>query len=159
MSEKEYVIMLRESLEKKKEILLLIQRKNARQRAILLDEQSTPDELEENFNEKGKLVDQIVELDDGFGVLFERVRVAIDKDRASYADEIRRMQELITEITDLSNQVQAEEQRNRTLASNRFASVRQKVKKVRNSQRAVNTYYNNMMKRNNIDPQFMDHKE
>ena len=159
MPEKDYVIMLRESLEKKVELLTLIQKKNARQKEILLDELSTPDELDDNFAEKGKLVDQIVALDDGFEVLYEKVKDALDKDRAAYAEEIRKMQELIPQINDLSNQVQAEEQRNRNLASNRFTSIKQRVQKVRTSQRAANVYYQNMMKRNNIDPQFMDHKE
>ena len=159
MPEKDYVIMLRESLEKKVELLTLIQKKNARQKEILLDELSTPDELDDNFAEKGKLVDQIVALDDGFEVLYEKVKDALDKDRAAYAEEIRKMQELIPQINDLSNQVQAEEQRNRNLASNRFTSIKQRVQKVRTGQRAANVYYQNMMKRNNIDPQFMDHKE
>ncbi len=159
MDKKDYVIMLRESLEKKIDILKMIRQKNARQREILLDELSTPDELDDNFEEKGKLVDQIVALDDGFETLYEKVREAVESDRAAYADEIKKMQGLIPQINDLSNEIQAEEQRNRNLASKRFSSIKQRVQKVRTGQRAANIYYQNMMKRNNIDPQFMDHKE
>ncbi|MBQ7677824.1 MAG: flagellar protein FliT, partial [Lachnospiraceae bacterium] len=135
------------------------QKKNARQREFFLNEASTPEELDDICDEKGRLIDQIVALDDGFTVLYEKVKDAIDQDRAAYADEIRRMQQLIPEITDISNEILVEEQRNRTLASERFSSVKKQVQKVRTSQRAASTYYRNMMKRDYIDPQFLDHKE
>ena len=153
------VVMMRESLEKKKELLLLIQKKNARQREFFLNEASTPEELDDICDEKGRLIDQVVALDEGFEALYNKVKDEIDRNRPAYADEIQRMQDMIREITDLSNQIQTEEQRNQTLANARFSSVKKRVQKVRTNQRAANVYYQNMMKRNHIDPQFMDRKE
>jgi hypothetical protein len=69
------------------------------------------------------------------------------------------MQMLIEEITDLSQTIQAQEQRNRDLAEKRFSTITGKVKEVRKSQQAVNTYYKTMMDRAVVDPQFMDNRK
>lgn len=159
MAETDYVKMLRESLEKKAEVLQRIQEENVRQSDILTDPNSTPDELDANMNEKDRLVSRILQLDDGFEQLFERVKDSLDADRSLYADEIRRMQDLIRKITDLSAEVQAQEQKNKKLAQAKFSSVRQQVQKVRKSQKAVSSYYRNMMKTTYEEPQFLDNKK
>ena len=159
MAETDYVKMLRESLEKKAEVLQRIQEENVRQSDILTDPNSTPDELDANMNEKDRLVSRILQLDDGFEQLFERVKDSLDADRSLYADEIRRMQDLIRKITGLSAEVQAQEQKNKKLAQAKFSSVRQQVQKVRKSQKAVSSYYRNMMKTTYEEPQFLDNKK
>ena len=70
MENMDYVIMLRESLEKKADILRVLLIRNKEQTAILQDPNSTPDDLEKNMNMKSELIDRIVMLDDGFEQLF-----------------------------------------------------------------------------------------
>ena len=108
---------------------------------------------------KANLVDQLNLLDSGFEKLFNRVRDALNNNRDLYTSEIRRMQELIKDITALLNTVQTQEVRNREEVTRKFASVREQVKGVRNSQKVVNQYYQNMMKRGNVAPQFFDNKK
>ena len=92
MENMDYVVMLRESLEKKADVLRVLLIRNKEQEAILKDPNSTPDDLEKNMNMKSELIDRIVMLDDGFEQLFNRVKHILDEDRATYADEIRLMQ-------------------------------------------------------------------
>ena len=73
-------------------------------------------------------------------------------------DEIAKMQNLISELTALSATVQAEELRNKDLATAKFAQVRAQAKKVNSLQGAVNSYNQNMGKLNVVDPQFLDKK-
>ena len=159
MPAEDYVSILKESLEKKVEILKEIRVKNAEQGRILTDPNADPDDFSENIEAKGALVDEIIKLDDGFEIVFEKVSEELQENRQSYRDEIVRMKELITEITDLTAEVEREEQQNKGLAEKKFADVRAQVKKVRKSQTAVTNYYHNMMKTNYDDPQFMDRKK
>ena len=159
MAASDYVVMLRESLQKKVTLLRDIMIRNDEQRDILSDEGSTPDEFQANIDAKDELVQQIVALDEGFESIFKKVERELSVNRERYADEIRRMQELIREITDLSERVRTQEAHNADLARARFSSIKSQVKKVRQSQKAVNNYYRNMMRSSYYDPQFYDSKK
>ena len=154
--EENYIIILRESLEKKVRILKDIIRRNEEQKSILEDNNAAADEFEKNVDEKDQLVQQIVALDDGFEELFKKVEKEITENREKYASEIKRMQDLIREITDLSSKVQAQEKVNYDLAKLKFAGIRKQVKKVRQSQKAVSSYYKSMGRGTYYDPQFFD---
>ena len=41
----------------------------------------------------------------------------------------------------------------------KFASVKKQVKEIRSSQKVVNQYYKNMMKKGYVEPQFLDNKK
>ena len=159
MPAEDYVSILKESLEKKVSVLEQIRALNEKQAAIFRDPNATPDDLSQNLNDKGALVDEITSLDDGFETVFERVSEELNENRAAYRDDIIAMKELITKITDLTAEVEREEQANKALAERKFADVRQQVQKVRKSQKAVSNYYHSMMKTTYEDPQFMDKKK
>jgi len=159
VASEDYVVMMRESLEKKVSILEQIQVKNTQQANIFGDPNATPDELEENMEQKGNLVDQLVRLDNGFEQLFKKVEKELTENRARYRDEIIEMKRLIARITDLSVAIQKQEQVNHNMAVEKFSSIRNQIQKVRKSQKAVNTYYKNMMKRTYFDAQFLDNKK
>lgn len=158
MQEKEYIAVLIQSLEKKRELLDQIIAKNKEQKNLFLDEESDPDRLEENMQEKSVLIDQLNELDEGFQQIYDRVKSTLQKDKESYKEEIRTMQALITEITEKSTSIQAQEQRNRVLAEKRFASVKKGIRKARSSNQAASKYYKSMANLNVVDSQFMDKK-
>ena len=159
LADSDYIRILKESLEKKVDVLERIIEKNAEQKDILSDQNSSPDELQNNLDEKGALIDEIDELDKGFEVVFEKVSKELQENRSAYRDEILEMQRLIRKITDLASEVEIEERENKLLAEQKFSYVRTQVQKVRKSQKAVSNYYHNMMKTNYEDPQFMDWKK
>ncbi|WP_075721668.1 flagellar export chaperone FlgN [Roseburia sp. 499] len=159
MQDKEYIAILQQSLEKKNRILDLIVEKNKEQRILFTDETLPPERLEENIKEKGDLVDQLNQLDDGFEQVYNRVREILNKEKEAYRDEIKKMQELIREITDKSATIQAQEQRNKELAAQKFASVKKEIRKARTSTKAASQYYKSMAKTNVVDSQFLDKKK
>ena len=160
MDNRDYVIMLRESLEKKADILRVLLIRNKEQEAILKDPNSTPDDLEKNMNMKAELIDRIVMLDDGFQQLFNRVKKILDEDRATYADEIRLMQDLIKRVTDLTADVEATEYRNKEYAKTRFANVKKEAREIKKSGDVVSSYYKHMMSpQTTADPAFLDKKK
>ncbi|MBR5636110.1 MAG: flagellar protein FliT [Pseudobutyrivibrio sp.] len=160
MENMDYVVMLRESLEKKADILNVLLIRNREQAAILQDPNTSPDDLEKNMKMKEELIDRIIMLDDGFEQLFNRVKEILDADRDTYADEIRLMQDLIRRITELTADVEATEYKNKEYAKTRFSNIKKEVREVKKSGDVVSSYYKNMMAHNKVDdPAFMDKKK
>ena len=159
MSE-DYIRVLKESLEKKVDILNSIVVRNEQQKQLFESDTTTPDELESNIEAKGRLVDQIVALDDGFEQLFKRVEKELSDHREEYKEEIRQMQDLIRRVTELSAKVESQEQRNRNLASSFFAGKKKTVKHVSKGTQAVSRYYQSMMRFGGAaNSRFMDTSE
>ncbi|MBQ6462432.1 MAG: flagellar protein FliT [Pseudobutyrivibrio sp.] len=160
MENMDYVVMLRESLEKKADVLRVLNIRNKEQEAILKDPNSTPDDLEKNMNMKSELIERIIMLDDGFEQLFNRVKAIIEADRDTYADEIRLMQELIKKVTALTADVEASEYRNKEYAKTRFANIKKEAREIKKSSDVVSSYYRHMMSpQTTADPAFLDKKK
>ncbi len=151
--------MLEESLQKKVEILTKIEEQNEKQRDVLSDSEKVDEAaFDATVDAKGKLIDEINLLDDGFQSLFDRVKEEIGDHKEQYTDQIRRMQKLIEEITGKSASIEASEHRNKSLAEKYFSTARDNMNKSRNSSSAAFNYYQTMNNFKNIPPQFMDKK-
>lgn len=159
MQDREYITVLIQSLEKKKGILDRIIEKNREQRVLFTEEGSDPDRLEENMQEKGGLVDQLNQLDEGFQQVYDRIKAVLQQEKDSYKEEILKMKQLITDITERSATIQAQEHRNRELAVKRFASVKGNIRQARASNKVASQYYKSMSRLNVVDSQFMDKKK
>lgn len=154
-----YLDIMIQSLEKKVTVLNQLIELNKQQRLFLQDPNLSPEEFEKNMQSKAGLIDELNQLDGGFEELFERVRDELNADRDLYKDEIARMQELIREITEKSNTIQTQEARNKEQAQLKFTDIRKQVKGVRDSQKVVRQYYQNMVKQGANDPKFVDNKK
>lgn len=159
MQDKEYIAVLRQSLEKKVQILDFIIEKNKEQRLLFTDDTLPPERLEENIKEKGDLIDQLNKLDDGFETVYNRVREVLAGGKEAYQEDIKRMQELIREITDKSATIQAQEQRNHELAVQKFATIKKEIRKARTTTQVASKYYKSMANMNVVDAKFLDQKK
>lgn len=154
-----YIAVLKQSLKKKIELLDTIAALNVLQKQMLENPELEPQELEGNIERKAELVEQLNALDDGFEQVYGRVKGELDTNRQQYAQDIREMKADIAHIMDRSATIQSQEQRNKALAEKKFSAVRKQIKEVKQSRKAVNTYYKNMMKMNFPDPEFLDNKK
>lgn len=157
--ESDYIHIMVESLEKKIDVLNRIIELNRQQKFLLQDPNLLPEEFEQNMQFKSELVEQLNLLDDGFEELFQRVRDVLNDNREKYAEEIVQMQGLIKDIMTKTNEIQAQEARNRENAANKFSAVRNQVRGVRNSQKVVKQYYDNMMSHRKSEAQMIDNKK
>ncbi len=135
-----YVVALVESLEKKIKVLDEIIAKNAEQKALLQEEPFSFEKFDRNTEEKGVLIFRLEQLDDGFESLFAKVKEELDANRASYATEIRTMQDLIRKITEKSATIQAEEARNKAALEAIFKKERAQLKSSRSGVKALKSY-------------------
>ena len=157
--EADYITIMIESLEKKTDVLGHIIELNRQQKLMLQDPNLLPEDFEKNMDYKSQLVDQLNLLDNGFEKLFQRVKETLQENKQQYAVQIEKMQTLIKTITEQTNTIQTQEIRNREEASRKFADVRDQVKGVRNSQKVVHQYYQNMMRQKSYAAQVIDNKK
>ena len=151
--------MLEESLVKKIRIMTQIEEANEKQKEILSsmdDDRSS--EFDAIVDEKMELIDQLELLDEGFQSLFDRVKEEVNNNKDLYNDNIRRMQDLIQQITGKSASIEASEHRNKTLAEEFFSSARKKMNTSRQTSAAAFNYYQTMNNFKDIPPQFLDNK-
>ena len=151
--------MLEESLIKKLDIMSEIEAENERQKEILSDPDNV-DELafDDTVDKKGELIDKLIAIDDGFQTLFDRVKEEVNANKDEYADQIRRMQALIQDITAKSASIEAAEHRNKRLAEKYFDTARRKMNTSKQTSAAAFNYYRTMNNFKDIPPQFMDKK-
>ena len=143
-----YVDIMLQSLKKKVTVLNQIIELNRQQKILLDDPNLPPESSEQNLSDKDQMIRKLNELDEGFEELYNRVKDELQAQRAQYVSQISQMQDLIKEITEKSAMIQTQELRNKEKAMQKFSGIREQVKGVRNSQKVVKQYYQNMMKQN-----------
>lgn len=156
--EKQYIQMMLESLQKKEQVLKALLNKSEAQKTVLSAECVNWDTFDALTVEKGTLIDNLLELDEGFESLFERVKEPLTTKKDLYKTEIGFMQATIRSLTDKSAELEALEQRNKKLVETRMTESRQAIKQSKLGSKAAMQYYQRMNKINTIDPQLMDKK-
>ncbi len=153
-----YMDMLVECLEKKNLILDNLMVLNKKQTELIQNEDFSLDEFDKCVEEKGILIDNILKLDSGFEGLYNKVGKTVAANPSEYKVQLSKMQKLITEVTEKSVSIQAEEERNKALIESRFDREKNRIKSGRSQSRVALDYYNSMNKLNHIDSQFWDKK-
>lgn len=153
-----YMDMLVECLEKKNQILDNLTVLNKKQTRLIQNEDFSLNEFDKCVEEKGILIDNILKLDSGFEGLYNKVGQTVAANPSEYKVQLSKMQKLITEITEKSVSLQAEEERNKHLIENRFSREKNRIKSGRSQSKVAMDYYNNMNKLNHVDSQFWDKK-
>ena len=100
--------ILQESLVAKRRVLLEIQEYNRKQEAVFMADEVDMSLFDEAIEEKGRLVQKLTQLDDGFEAMYEKLSRELQDNREKYADQIRVLQQQIKEITDLGISIQAQ---------------------------------------------------
>ena len=107
--------ILSESLDRKLEVLQKIQEYNKRQEEVFSAEKVDIRQFDAAVEEKQHLIDEVVRLDDGFEILYEKLAKELEGNRQRYAAQIKEMQAKVAKVTELSVSVQAQEARNKKL--------------------------------------------
>ena len=154
-----YLTLLEESLQKKLQVMEEIQQYNLRQQELFQSGEADIDRFDEYVEEKGKLIDKLNELDDGFENLYSKVAKELADNREKYTDQIKRLKGLVTQVTESSVTIQAQEARNKKLIEDFFRKERESISMNRKTSKAAYDYYKNMNRSAVVLPQFMDNKK
>lgn len=154
-----YLGILEESLQKKTKVLDNIIKYNSEQEQLLKQEKVQIEDIDTNMDRKDELIQKMKELDEGFESLYERVKEQLLANKDAYKEQIRRIQELISQITEKSVSIQAQESRNKKLIEQYFTRERKQLGQERKVSKAAYDYYKNMSNINVISPQILDQKK
>lgn len=151
--------VLVQSLEKKSRILDEIIKENEAQEILFKQETLDMEALDVSADRMGELAEKLELLDEGFEAVYDRIRQELIDNKPAYRAEIRRMQELIAEITEKVVSINAARMRNKLQAENQFKKSRQQIGRASSKMKVSQNYYNNMNRLNYVDPQFYDNKK
>lgn len=154
-----YLGILEESLQKKLKVLEDISVYNQEQEKLLRKENTSLEELDENMNLKDELIQKVTALDEGFETLYERVKEQLLVNKDAYKEQIQRLQQLISQITEKSVSIQAQEARNKKQIEDYFKKERSGIRQNRQSSKAAYNYYKSVNNTNVVMPQMMDQKK
>ncbi len=154
-----YLSVLEDSLRKKLQILDELTTYTTQQQELLKAEELDYDAFDQLVEKKDPLVQMIMELDQGFEMVYDRIKEQLLGHKELYAVQIRTLQNLISELTDKSVKLQAMEQRNKTAVEQQFRKSKEKIRQGRQNKQAALNYYKNMNHSNYVPPQFLDDKK
>ena len=153
-----YMIILDESLDKKIELLDTLNELNVQQ-TELLDREKFDEEGFHGLNEKkAELIDKLNAMDDGFQLIYDKVKGELEGNRDRYAEQIKTLQGKISQIMEKSSHLMAEEKRNKDRITAKFAQRRREIGSVKKNQQYAANYYKTMNKVTS-EPVFMDKKK
>lgn len=153
-----YLNVLEENLQKKLQIMAKIQEYSLSQQALFQTEDVELDKYDKYADCKSELIEQLTALDNGFETLYQRVAKELESSREKYTEQIKRLQALVTRVTEQSVTIQAQEARNKRLVEDYFSKQRREIKYNRAVSKAAYDYYKSMNNSNHVPPQFMDSK-
>lgn len=139
-----YLNILEESLEKKLQVMAMIQKYSLLQQELFQSQNADLDKFDEYVDKKDELLEELIALDNGFEALYREVSKELQDNREKYGEQIRRLQELVTRVTEGSVTIQSQEVRNKKLVEDYFRREREGIAKNRRSSRAAYDYYRSM---------------
>jgi flagellar biosynthesis/type III secretory pathway chaperone len=154
-----YLSVLEDSLQKKLQVMKKIREYNLRQQEIFTTGKPELDKFDEYVEEKGSLIEELSALDRGFETLYEKVAGELADNRERYTAQIKKLQELVTKVTEESVTIQAQEARNKKLIEDYFSRERTVLGKNRKAASDAYNYYRKLSQADVVPPQFLDKKK
>lgn len=142
-----YVTVLSDTLKKKMDILKKILLLTKEQNTILSEkdiDKVDVDGFDIVVEKKGKLLEQMQELDKGFDSVYKKVGLFLSENKEQYKSQILEMQNLIRSITDTGMELESLEQQNKTKFNNYIRNKRHAINDFKQSNRVATSYYQNM---------------
>ncbi|NLK74468.1 MAG: hypothetical protein GX288_04170 [Clostridiales bacterium] len=154
-----YLALLIASLEKKSKVLDQLLILTETQEKYIDKGDIDTDEFDQLFDKKEKQIQELLKLDKGFEQIFEYVKDEITQNKEKYINETKKLQELITQVTDKNITLQALEQRNRMKLDTLMRTKRSNIKNFKLSSKTAASYYKNMANQHQGQAYFFDRKK
>ena len=151
--------ILQDSLEQKVVLLTAIEEKSKEQEMLIKKDNFTFKEIDENMDEKSKLIEKLTLLDSGFETLYAKIREELLENKDQYRVQIEEIQNLIVEVTARGASIEAIEARNKAAIEAYFKKEKRIIQNKKNVSSVAQNYYKTAKNLNKIPPQFLDQKK
>lgn len=149
-----------ETLQKKSKTLEEILNYTKEQTTLLEQEEFNLDDFNKTIDEKEARINKVMELDEGFKSIYEKVRLYLEPNKELYKDKISIMKQNVVEIGNLNVAIKVQEERNKLQFSNKIKEEKTKIKEFRKSKQTVANYYSNINKQRSTEQShFFDSKK
>jgi hypothetical protein len=117
------------------------------------------DGFEQSLPEKGKLIDLLNQLDEGFERIYDYVSEEISKNKLQHKEQIVYLQTLIKQVTEKSAKLQTSEIRNKGKIEIYFSGIKTEIRTFKKSSQSASSYYRNMANQYQGESVFLDKKK
>lgn len=155
---KQYLKMLDQSLDQKKQMLDEMIEMTAAQKASLEKDQVDWTGFDDLVGKKAEMIERLDRMDDGFESVYDRIREELVRDKEQHKEFVTEIQKKIQAVSDASAALMAAERRNKELVEVKMADEKKKLQQRKTTSKVASNYYRSMNKVNLIDPQLMDKK-
>lgn len=155
----QYLTVLQEGLHKKNKLLDEILSISNQQSEFLAATPVSFEDFDRCVDDKDLCIEQLNKLDEGFEVLYDKVREELKGNKERYKVWIAETQKLISQVVEKSVAVQAIEKRNKQAVETALRKERESLGKGKRSAQTAMSYYRNMSGGNVASSQFMDQKK
>lgn len=139
-----YVNMLVDALDKKEKILDSIYTLTKQQGKLLLNDDLDEERFMQILDEKGRLIQDLNTVDDGFDTLFKLVKSELQENQAQYREKIQQMQKQIAKVSELGVRIQALEHQNSGHFKTYLSRQRKAIREFHVNKKTASRYYQNM---------------
>lgn len=154
-----YLQMLNSSLTRKKDLLEEILVLTEEQNRAFQDENSTIEIMEQCVNKKEPLIGKLNEIDEGFDMVYSKIKEYVLFDPNQYRNEIGQLQKSILSVTELGVKIQCLEQSNKLKFEVYCKGKRKEIKQFKMSNKTVSNYYKSMTGKPQGEAYFIDKKK
>ncbi len=139
-----YLSALQDSLRKKWDVLQELLKQTKKQSELLAQKDFKMEDFDAVMDQKDDLIRQMKRLDDGFEAAYGHVAAALKQNPGSYKPQILELQNYIRSITDCSVQIQALEQKNKTVFEQFISDKREEIRNFNLKNKSAASYHQNM---------------
>lgn len=155
---KQYLKMLDQSLDQKKQMLDQMIEMTATQKASLDKDPVDWTGFDTLVEKKAEMIERLDRMDDGFESVYDRIREELLREKEQYKEFVTEIKKKIQAVSDASATLMAAERRNKELVEVKMADEKKKLQQRKTTSKVASNYYRTMNKVNLIDPQLMDKK-
>lgn len=155
---KQYLKMLDQSLDQKKQMLDQMIEMTATQKVSLDKDPVDWEGFDQLVEKKAEMIERLDKMDDGFESVYDRIREELLKDKEQHKELVAAIQKKIQAVSDDSAALMAAERRNKEQVEIKIAEEKKRLQQRKTTSKVATNYYRSMNKVNLIDPQLMDKK-
>lgn len=151
--------ILNDGLVQKSALLSEIMVKSEEQAVLVANPDVLLSDIDQNMDEKQKLIEKLTKLDVGFEALYDSIRKELLKDKELYKSEIAKIQQMISEIMEKSASIESIEKRNKAAIETVFNNRKKELRHKKNASSVAHQYYKTTNRLDMVNPQFLDKKK